>query len=87
MAENIRQHCTKFSHLGTWDLCIHGCIVPPILISYFLNFLSSLLLSFSMNKFELKVPLLWDVVSYSLVDKCHYLRGTYLTALSGSLLR
>ena len=86
MAKNIRQHCTKFSHLSTWDLCIHGCIVPPILISYFLNSLSSLLLPFPMNKFELKVTMLWDVVSCSLVDKCHYLRGTFLAALSGSLL-
>jgi hypothetical protein len=67
-------------------LCIHGCIVPPILISYFLNFLSSLLLSFPMNKFELKVTVLWDVVSCSLLGKCHYLRETYLAALSASLL-
>jgi len=59
VAENIRQHCTKFGHLGTWDLCICGCVVPPILISYFLNFLSSLILSFPMNKFKLKVTVLW----------------------------
>ena len=85
MAENIRQHCTKFSHLGTSDLCIRGCMVPPISVSYFLNFLSSLLLSFPMNKFELKVAVLWDMVSCSLIDKCHYLTGTYLGALSGSL--
>ena len=59
MVENIRQHCTKFSHLGTWDLCIRGYMVPPILISYFLHFLSSLLLSFPINKFELIVTVLW----------------------------
>jgi hypothetical protein len=39
-----------------------------------------------MDKFELKVTMLWDVVSCSLVDKCHFLRGTYFAALSGSLL-